>query len=93
VQRVTIAQILLDAGADVNAFSRDRGTPLHWAIATDQLPLVQLFVTVGANLDAKNSEDLTPLEFAQQQDRQEIVQFLQAEADKNSDEPADLDEI
>jgi len=59
-----IAQLLIDAGADVN----DRGTdsengeaPLHWAASSDDAAVAAVLIDAGANLDMPNGSIGTPL--------------------------------
>jgi uncharacterized protein len=61
------AQALLEAGADVAAFSRNptANQPLHAALAgkTDR-PLVQMLLERGADAKARGGEGVTPLHLA-----------------------------
>jgi ankyrin repeat protein len=56
-----IANLLLDAGADVNHASETGDTALHAAAAGSMLSVIQLLADRGANLDAKNKQGATPL--------------------------------
>ena len=67
------AQLLLDAGADVNADSNSEKTPLHWAAvahnnklqstrtAPANVDVIALLIERGADVDAQDSEGRTPL--------------------------------
>lgn len=57
---------LLEAGADVNARTRSQGTPLHWALAGDQVnpDILSVLVEHGADVNAQNNMGNTPLHFA-----------------------------
>ncbi|MDR2215453.1 MAG: ankyrin repeat domain-containing protein, partial [Nevskiaceae bacterium] len=47
--------------ADVNQWSSDGTTALHWAIYNDDLPLVKRLIAAGANVNASNDYRATPL--------------------------------
>jgi ankyrin repeat protein len=55
-------QLLIDKGADVNAKTRRRSTPLHWAI--HDVAKVDLLLLKGANVNAKQVGGRTPLYLA-----------------------------
>ncbi len=57
------AEALLDAGANVNAASREtmKVTPLASAVAANQIELARLLIARGANVNAKAASDFTPL--------------------------------
>ncbi|KAL6152991.1 hypothetical protein ACJQWK_04233 [Exserohilum turcicum] len=61
-----IAKILLDAGADVNAATKDGGeTALHIAVKNGRVDLIELLIAYGPNLDLKTHETgETPLHYA-----------------------------
>ena len=59
-----VAKVLLRAGADVNARSRNEhygDTPLHAAAHGNQAAVVKLLIDNGAKLGAKNQGGRTPL--------------------------------
>ncbi len=62
-----IAQLLIDAGADVN----DRGTnddtgetPLHWAASSDDVDVAAVLIDGGADIEMPNGSIGTPLDNA-----------------------------
>ena len=56
---VTIMQLLIDAGADVNAKNSRAATALHWAVGDEAR--VKLLLLNGAAVNAKTVEGRTPL--------------------------------
>lgn len=50
-------EILIDAGADLNARARFEGksepgeTPLHWAASSDDVPMIEALIDAGADID------------------------------------------
>jgi len=56
----TIARILLEHGADVNAQNRYGITPLLVALDINNLEIVEMFLQAGAKLDLKDSEGTSP---------------------------------
>jgi ankyrin repeat protein len=59
-----IAQILLRAGANVNAKSDKDVTPLHEAVRMDNVGIAKLLLENGANKQAKDQDGKTPLGWA-----------------------------
>jgi len=57
-----IAELLIAAGADVNAKDNDGSTPLHNAAKHDEV--VELLIAAGADVNAKNTLGWTPLDRA-----------------------------
>ena len=71
--RVEMMDHLLGLGVDINALGRreypasrriGRGTPLHAAVATQQIDRIQFLVQKGADLETRNTLHQTPLEYA-----------------------------
>ena len=59
------ANILIDAGADVNAVQSDWGTtPLMMAVGIRDFALIEKLLAKGANINAQDNKDLSPLVFA-----------------------------
>jgi Ankyrin repeats (3 copies) len=56
--------LLLELGANADAGTNGRGTPLHRAAAVHNRDAVQRLIGYGAKVDARNSRDETPLAFA-----------------------------
>ena len=58
---VACADMLLDAGADVNAFTKVHRAPLHLAAEANQEAVLRLLVRRGANVDLQDRKGRTPL--------------------------------
>jgi hypothetical protein len=91
---VECVELLVVAGADVNARDGDFNTPLHLASMWSDYDLtVALLLEAGADLDARNSYDATPLHISVgHRDRKSVTRLLKAGADvsardKNNDTP------
>jgi ankyrin repeat protein len=59
-----VAEMLLDAGACVNARDEDGSTALHVVASTAHVHMVHLLASHGAALRAVNANKQTPLEIA-----------------------------
>ena len=57
-----LLQGLLEAGADVNAVSKDGQTPLHRAARSANATFISVLFEHGARLDVKDKEGRTPLD-------------------------------
>mgnify|MGYP005989237825 CR=1 FL=1 len=70
-------QMLLDAGADINAKNKDGYTALIVAAEQGHLLLFDLLLNAGANVDAKeNVNGYTALIWAVDKDRKHIIHLL-----------------
>jgi ankyrin repeat protein len=63
----SMARLLLDKGADVNAVNRAGSTPLHAAAWSGSVALTRLFLSRGADPKARAGDGRTPLDAARQQ--------------------------
>lgn len=85
-----VTEVLLDAGADVNALSRTGRTPLHEAAAYASDPaVIEFLVEAGADVNAHDANGYTPLHSAAWfNPRPEITAALiAAGADVNARDP------
>jgi ankyrin repeat protein len=78
-----IAQVLLDAGANMNAEDNQGFTPMHWAVYESLLlpeaqEVAKLLVIRGADINARDKEGSTPLFWALWQGNRNLANFLLA---------------
>jgi len=98
VEDVAIAEQLLAAGARADALAPNAGTPLHWAIASNQPELFQLLIKAGSDINAYCAacEAPTPLHATIFHDRiPMLTQLLAAKAnltqvDENGQTPLEF---
>ena len=63
--QLEVPEFLIDRGADMEATCRkSERTPLHYAVATLNVPLVALLLNKGANIEAVDYRGVTPLYIA-----------------------------
>ncbi|MFC1842608.1 ankyrin repeat domain-containing protein [Candidatus Dependentiae bacterium] len=74
--RITIANMLVSAGADINKQDRDGQAPLHVAAEQGYFEIVELLVKGEAKLELKNNKGNTPLHEAVRENRKKVVEFL-----------------
>ena len=68
-----ILQILLDAGADVNAKNKEDNSPLHWACLNGHVQAVLMLLKAGANPSALNGLGRTPVDEALTKEHIEVL--------------------
>lgn len=62
-RRDEIANMLIDAGADVNALTDLKSTPLHNAARMGSVNIAKLLLDHGADSDARDNKNQTPLDW------------------------------
>ncbi|HZU67798.1 MAG TPA: sigma-70 family RNA polymerase sigma factor [Ktedonobacteraceae bacterium] len=73
---VSIAELLIDYGADVNATTRSGLTPMYNAILGHHTGMVQLLLARGANVNATIANGLAPLHLAAMKGYSDIAALL-----------------
>ena len=62
--KVGLAKILLDRGADKDARNKGQRTPLHWAAINNSRAVAELLLDRGADYEARDVNQWTPLHYA-----------------------------
>jgi ankyrin repeat protein len=66
---------LLDAGADVNALTDRKSTPLHDAARLRNVKMARLLLEHGANPDARDKDNQTPLDWCHASNRKNAAEM------------------
>lgn len=74
----SVVEVLLDAGAVLEARNRLSNTPLHAAVLGDNKSVLQLLIKAGADVAAKNNSGETPLHLAVTRRMASMVKVLLA---------------
>ncbi len=59
-----VAQLLVEAGADVNAQDPSGDSALHYAVKRGSIPMAVLIRKAGGDIDKKNTSGKSPLDYA-----------------------------
>jgi|TARA_B100000315_G_scaffold107356_1_gene98529 ankyrin repeat protein len=78
--KIDIAKILLDAGADVNAINKRRSTALIIAAWHGYINMVEVLINAGADVSVKNKDGNTALKIATEINDQKKITSLLVEA-------------
>jgi len=73
-------ELLLSAGADINAKNLSGFTPVHHAVEGSAIDALKLLIAKGADLTLRNAGGLTPLDFAVAANRTAAYEVLKAAA-------------
>lgn len=77
-----IIELLIQAGADVNAPAYNNYSPLHYAVEDNDFSLVKLLIKNGANINILNRFDRSPIFLVIGNENIEILKFF---IDNNAD--------
>jgi len=70
------AILIKDGGANVNSYSNQQRTPLHFAALNNHKTIIQLLLANGADLEWVDEQKCTPLHLAAKRGHMESVQLL-----------------
>ncbi|XP_057336446.1 poly [ADP-ribose] polymerase tankyrase-1-like [Microplitis mediator] len=59
--RLDMVSLLIETGADVNEYDKDRSAPIHYAVMAYNKDILQLLIDYGADINAKNKYGETPV--------------------------------
>lgn len=76
LNRTSVAAVLIEAKADINAHDAQGFTPLHWAAFKGFPEMTKLLVEKGADVNAKSNMGLTPVMQATMWGHDRIVSYL-----------------
>ena len=57
-------KILIDSGANIDALTKNLGTPLHLSVQKQNIEIVKILIERGANINALTNDLWTPLHLA-----------------------------
>lgn len=81
-KNVAAAQLLIDAGADINEKNIGGYTPLHTAASDGSIEIVKILVAKGVNINAKANNGDTPLSMASRNGQKKVVTYLKSKGAK-----------
>jgi len=79
---LTICNILIDAGAEINACDHSGNTPLHLTVQGygAKIPVIETLIKRGADVNATNEDGFTPLLLAKRLENDELFNILNTHA-------------
>ena len=83
-----VIQLLLDAGAPLNARDASKGTPLHYAATNPEPRIAQALIDAQANLNTPDHLGCTPLDYATTSLVRQILQEVNGQPGGNCSESA-----
>jgi len=86
---VNICNMLIDAGADINASDHSGNTPLHLAAQGygEQINVVKTLIQRGANVNATNEDGFTPVILAKRMENDACYKLLSAQTNEVKELP------
>jgi len=72
----SVARLLLDRGASIDAATSDNWTSLHYAAENGYESIVRLLLDRGASIDAATSDNWTSFHFAADKGHESVVGLL-----------------
>jgi ankyrin repeat protein len=75
--QVKCAEVLLEAGAAVDALDKNNNTPLHYAAGYGRKECVELLLKNGAAVTLRNLDGKTPVDVAKLNTQSEVLQLLE----------------
>ena len=85
---MSVVEILLKRGADVNAKDNDGDTPLLMASEIGPEDVVRLLIEKGADVNAANNLGSTPLTMACEKGHEDVAHLLRMHGSKSLEEEA-----
>jgi ankyrin repeat protein len=71
-----VARLLLEKGANVNARSNIKATPLYWAAQANQKKMVEFLVSRGADVTLTDEKGDTPRVWAGKEGHKAVAELL-----------------
>ncbi len=78
IDKLSVAELLLDRGADKEAREVFQQTPLHYAAANDSQAVAKLLLDRGAKIEARDEYQKTPLHIATYNNSQYVAELLRS---------------
>jgi ankyrin repeat protein len=78
-QKIDLAKLLIERGANVNCRGEEGGSPLHEVAGNGQIEFAKLLLDHGADINAKDNNGKTPLTVALENKQTETAKFLRSQ--------------